>query len=177
MRIDALGALHMLRCAGLIESGLVEAVAGRIMDSYHARDASERLTIARFLETWFIEERSYSAYRRISAARMEEVDDCIRESLFSAAVSAMPSGDLIRSLADPDEEHLLKGLGLLVMLEAVSYRLSGREFAAVELPGLLKVLRAARALRGSHIARPFLWRLEDVISTVTALLSKFMIEA
>lgn len=177
VRMDALGALHLLRCLGPVGDGVVPEAAGRILHSFHSRDADERSAIARFLETWFLDERSSAHSRRIRAARMEEVDEGIRDSLLSAAFSAMPSEDLIQSLAEPEEEHLRRGLGLLMMIEAVAFRVSAREFTAGELARLILVLRAARAIRGSHIARPFLWRLEDVISSVMSLALRFRIEA
>ncbi len=175
-RMDAIGALSILRCADGMQPSYVLSAADRIMASYHARNRAERHAIARLLETWFQSERSLPLSRRIASARMEELDEGIRESLLSASISAMPSADLIGMLACPSDEHLREGLGLLMMLEALSFRFSAREFAPEDVPALMSALRGARALRGSHIARPFLWRLEDVIAAVEAFASKFGID-
>jgi hypothetical protein len=172
-RMDAYGALTLLRAGDRVEGEYVLRVAGVILNSFPLRSRTERAAIGRFFETWFIKERSVEISRRLAAARMEEVHEDIRDSLLAAEISAMPSDDLIETFSAPPKEHLHGGLGLLMMLEALSYRVREREFTSGETPLLLKALRSARALRGSHIARPFLWRLEDVIAQVRELVSRF----
>jgi hypothetical protein len=175
VRLRALEALTLARAGDVVGGDYVLGAAERILAFYHIRDLPERREIARFFETWFLWERSHALSRRLAVTRMEEVDEGIRESLLSAVYSVMPNGPLIEHLVRPGEEHLGQGLGLLMILEALAYRIRARHFVPSELPPLLEALCAARGMRGSHIARPFLWRLEDVIAKVREVASRYRV--
>ncbi|MHC5080232.1 MAG: hypothetical protein ACYTHN_14545 [Planctomycetota bacterium] len=136
-----------------------------LLANFHLRPRPERRAIARLLDILFVNETSRKVSHRIEVTRLEEVDPETRNSLKVAALGTLPHQELIEILAHPTHEDLTEGLGLLIALEAVYTRLRHGTFPHRHLPELIKALRSARAHRGSHVAKPFLWRLEYVLET------------
>lgn len=134
-----------------------------LLSKYHLWPVAERRAAARFLEIWFSTEASRRLSRRLEATRLEETDPEARESLKVAVNATMPTPELVQALEHPSVEDLTEGLGLLIALEAVVARLRQGVFEHRHLPALIEALRKARAHRASHIAKPFLWRLEHVL--------------
>lgn len=163
MRRQCLFDLEALGCAGEVSPLEKKLIGAVVIANYHLRPLSERRVIARFLDIWFESEVSRRLSRKFLAAHLEEIDPEARESLRVAAVTTMPCAELIRHLASPPREDLTEGLGLLVLVETAFTRLRTGEFPFREIPDLIRALRAARSHRASHVAKPFLWRLEVVL--------------
>jgi hypothetical protein len=142
-----------------------KVLAWVLLSRFHLWPLPERRAAAAFLETWFTTETSARLSRRLEATRLEETDPETRESLKVAVYATLPAPELVRSIAEPSEEDLTVGLGLLMALETALTRLRQGAFDRRQIPALVDALRKARAHRASHIAKPFLWRLEHVLET------------
>ncbi|MHC4599179.1 MAG: hypothetical protein ACYS47_09255 [Planctomycetota bacterium] len=149
-----------------VVSPLEKVLLGRVLlANFHLRPLPERRAIARFLDVWFVSETSGKLSKRIEVTRLEEIDPETRDSLKVAAITTLPHRELVGFLEDPPQEDLTGGLGLLIALETAYSRLRQDFFPHRHLPALIRALRKARGHRASHIAKPFLWRLEYVLET------------
>ena len=155
--------LEGLACRNAVSTKEKKLIGLVLLANFHIRPLFERRTIARFLDVWFVTETSVRVAKRLEATRLEEVDPGTRNSLKVAAYSTMPDRELARALEEPSREDLTEGLGLLVALETAYTRLRLGTFSHRRLAELIRALRKARAHRASHIAKPFLWRLESVL--------------
>lgn len=162
-RLAALRDLELANCQDLVPKRAKVLLAQRLADAFHSRDHHERAHVARFLDAWLAFEPSSRLHRRLLAARMEEVDEAIRENLYAAACHTMPNARLLAEFAAPPPEAFLQGAALLILLECVAQRLRRDAFSAPQLAAAIRSLRAARAYRASHIGRPFLWKLEAAL--------------
>ena len=164
-RRHCLQELEAMACRDEVPPFPKKLLAWVLLSRFHLWPVAERRAAARFLEIWFSTETSRRLSHRLEATRLEETDDEARESLKVASISTMPAPDLIKVLEEPSLEDLTDGLGLLIALETVLARLRQGAFEHKAIPALVEALRKARAHRASHIAKPFLWRLEHVLET------------
>jgi len=165
VRRRSLHELEALACNRIVSSEEKKILSLVLLANFHFRPRAERRTAARLLDVWLVSETSRRLHRRIESTRLEEMDPETRDSLQAAAWSVIPSRDLVQALARPRCEDLTAGLGLLMALDAAYSRLRCGAFPHAQLPDLIRALKAARAHRASHVAKPFLWRLEYVLET------------
>ena len=167
-RIDALELLEILPLTNDVPGTFRFEVGWLLVDPFHLRKRHERQQVARFLDIWFRSEPCPSLCSRLKTISLEEVDDKVRGSLQVAIYNTMPLSELTGSIARPAKGDRLQGNGLLVLLDAIANRVKRHQIPASSLRALVGALRQGRAHRASHIARPYLWKLEQVLERVGA---------
>ncbi len=163
VRMRALDELEYLNCERELSRATKLAVVEWCLAGYHGRGVAERRAIARFLDAWLESQPDHRLARRLAAARMEEVDPAIRDSLLPASFSVLPTHELIDLLATPPAGLLRDGYGLLVALDALHMRLHNDEMSPDLLDDAIAALRKARSIRATPVVRPFLWQVEVVL--------------
>ncbi|MCI0340690.1 MAG: hypothetical protein L0216_05995 [Planctomycetales bacterium] len=164
----ALEDLEYLNCERDLAAETKLFVVDAVTRDFHLRGIPERRAIARFLDAFCETEVSVPLTRRIAAIRMEEVDLETRESLLPPLHALRATDELLAELADPPREMLKDGYALLVLVDALETRVRRRLLGGPELDRLIEALRRARALRASHIAKPFLWKVETLLEAACA---------
>lgn len=168
-RLRALDELEYLACEQDIPPSLKIEVGRLIVDKYLGRGGRERLKTAQFLDVWFNAEEDASLSNRLMAIYLEEVDSSIRDSLLAAAFSTMPLQELLTKVEKPRAQAMQRDHSLLILIEALDRRVKRRTISGTDLDRVIEVLKRARAYRASHIAKPFLWKIEIVLEGATRM--------
>ncbi len=171
-RLRALDELEYLSCEQDVPAAVKLEVGRIIVDKYLGRGGRERLKTAQFLDVWFNAEDDGPLAQRLMAIYMEEVDSSIRDSLLSAAYSTMPLPGLLSKIERPRVPAMQRDHSLLILVEALDRRVKRRAVTGADLDRVIQVLKRARSYRASHIAKPFLWKIEIVLDTATRLREK-----
>lgn len=171
-RLRALDELEYLTCEREVQPDLKLELGKVIVEKYLGRGGRERLKTAQFLDVWFNSEVDGPLSQRLFAIYLEEVDSSIRDSLLSAAYSTMPLTGLLQLIEKPRTQVMQKGHSLLILVEALDRRVKRRAVSGADLDRVIRALKRARAYRASHIAKPFLWKIEIVLENASRLRDK-----
>ena len=107
-----------------------------------------------------------------AAIAIDSLFNSIRDSLLSAAYSTMPLPGLLSKIERPRVPAMQRDHSLLILVEALDRRVKRRAVTGADLDRVIQVLKRARSYRASHIAKPFLWKIEIVLDGATKLREK-----